>query len=958
MKKRTDGVFADERPLPEGCLTYLEVLDEEYWALAGEAASAETVALRRAYRDTRNLPDLDALKNLPLNDTTTALRQQALRKLEAEQSYQRSILQRLHAAKRSALTFSGGGIRSATFGLGILQGLASRSVAGNGSAPTLLGELDYLSTVSGGGYLGSWFSAWSKRAGGASKVIENLADIPDTIFEPEAKPVQYLRRFGSYLNPKLGFLSADTWTLAATVLRNMFLNWLVMLPMLAAVLLGPVIAYQLAATPAGEAGAKTLAVLLLTGFAAGVLGTGYVGFDLPSAGNARLGQGSYLLLCLGPLAISASVLNVFWAWLPAEGLPSALLPIRVGKNHLDMWHFLLFGGIMHGGGMLGGAVIAWIIHRRPPLFKGVKATFVAAATGVVGGMVAYWLTRILHVDQTGAITDPKLYTCVAFPLLMSVFILSGALLVGGTSYITEDEDREWWARSGGWLVLPTLIWPVASAIVLYCGPWLDLLETHLTAAFTGATGLTGWAAASLGASSGTPSGRRDDTSGMPKLPMTSKVKQILAELALPAFLILLVMTVALVNAAMLRTGSQLLPSFEDSWLFWRQTGPVWILLLFHVLWCATASYFINVNKFSLHAMYRLRLIRAYLGASNTARNPHPFTGFDRKDNIQMCELNPSRPMHIVNMALNLVKGENLAWQERKAAPFTSTRLHTGSCRVGYRPSSIYGGKYDDTKEPITLGTAITISGAAASPNMGYNSSPLLTIVMMLFNARLGWWLGNPRDPSDSWKKPGPTFGVRPFIDETFGLTTDTNAWVYLSDGGHFDNLGLYEAVLRRCHTIIVSDAGADPHYTYEDLGNAVRKIQIDLGIPIVFDALSGGAGMPMSPTRKKTEEHNGRHCATARIRYCVVDGEGVDDGILIYLKPSMDGDEPADVRQYSAANRDFPHESTADQFFEEAQFESYRRLGFHVIETICAFKSDPRTLEDFVKAAKTYAAGI
>src|SRR5208337_2065376 len=117
------------------------------------------------------------------------------------------------------------------------------------------------------------------------------------------------------------------------------------------------------------------------------------------------------------------------------------------------------------------------------------------------------------------------------------------------------------------------------------------------------------------------------------------------------------------------------------------------------------------------------------------RRPHPFTGFDRRDNMPMAELSP-KPLHVINATLNLVKGENLAWQERKAESFTATRYHAGSCRLGYQPSEHYAGG-------LKLGGAITTSGAAANPNMGYSSSTLLSMIMTLFNARLGVWLANP-----------------------------------------------------------------------------------------------------------------------------------------------------------------------------------------------------------------------
>ena len=133
--------------------------------------------------------------------------------------------------------------------------------------------------------------------------------------------------------------------------------------------------------------------------------------------------------------------------------------------------------------------------------------------------------------------------------------------------------------------------------------------------------------------------------------------------------------------------------------------------------------------------------------------------------------------------------------------------------------------------------------------MGYHSSPLLTVVMTLFNARLGCVAG--QSPGEGQPVEAPRAAVRcaTFIDEALGLTSDDNSWIYLSDGGHFENLGLYEMVLRRCHCIIVSDAGADPRYTYEDLGNAVRKIRVDFGISIEFDD-----SMPMSSVRKTGAE--------------------------------------------------------------------------------------------------------
>src|SRR5215831_6526201 len=146
---------------------------------------------------------------------------------------------KIHAqqAPLSALCISGGGIRSATFALGAIQGLAERG---------LLGQFDYLSTVSGGGYIGSWLSAWVKRAGGLQNVIPHLRgdDRPHAPGDPD--PIDHLREYNNYLSPKLGFFSADTWTLVATVGRNMLLNWLVFIPLLMFGLVLPRIVLSLA----------------------------------------------------------------------------------------------------------------------------------------------------------------------------------------------------------------------------------------------------------------------------------------------------------------------------------------------------------------------------------------------------------------------------------------------------------------------------------------------------------------------------------------------------------------------------------------------------------------------------------------------------------------------------------------------------------------------------------------
>ena len=154
-------------------------------------------------------------------------------------------------------------------------------------------------------------------------------------------------------------------------------------------------------------------------------------------------------------------------------------------------------------------------------------------------------------------------------------------------------------------------------------------------------------------------------------------------------------------------------------------------------------------------------------------------------------------------------------------------------------------------------------------------------------------------------------------------------YVNLSDGGHFDNLGLYEVVLRRCRYVLVSDAGQDGSFSFEDLGNSIRKIRIDFGINIVFERIQI---LPNTP------EKEGVCCAIARIRYSDVDETPAEhDGLMVYIKPTLRGrgaQVPYDIYSYSRESQAFPHEPTADQWFSESQFESYRALGAHIMDQL------------------------
>jgi len=799
---------------------------------------------------------------------------------------------------RSALCFSGGGIRSATFGLGVLQGLARFN---------LLGQFDYQSTVSGGGYIGGWLSAWIHReAGGVNAVSAKLGRMPQDSPTPEPDSVSWLRSYSNYLSPRLGVLSADSWTLVGTYLRNLILNWLVLVPFFLALLAIPTFyrtmintqappSFMLAFTSLGS-------VLLLISLT-------HLHFCRPSLSNLRPRetwgwvetQQAFLSISLAPLMIAVTLLSISWEWYRQSG-----------HNLEDLSMFGLSSLFTLALGAAGMHTLAWLLAAavlRRPLLNGWR--FLELVTITLSGLIGGWLLWLALTKLTPLADRPSYaewYSCAAVPAFLSLFLMAATFFIGLASRFTGDGEREWWARSGAWVLIAGTVWIGAATIVMF-GPWV--LE-RLPGWIASAGGLAGLFTLFLGFSARTAANPSPEESVWKRLGRNCYL------LLLAPFTIALILALlAYVNAAIIRNAS------------WFEIGEFIVgMTLFSVL----MSFFININKFSLHSMYRNRLIRAYLGASRgEQRSPNPFTGFDPHDNFQMAELAPKdepiqKPMHLVNIALNLVHGENLSWQQRKAQSFTVSPLHCGSfSNVGYRRSAEYG-KNPAVGQAITMGTAVAISGAAASPNMGYHSSPAVTFLLTLFNIRLGWWLGNPgKAGAQTYNRSCPEFAVGPLLAEAFGLTDEQKRYVYLSDGGHFENLGLYEMVLRRCHCILVSDAGCDEKTEFQDLGNAIRKIRVDLGIEITIKL-----------DRLKPLGQNGRssgHYAVGTVHYSRVD-QGASDGILIYLKPSLTGNEPVDVLEYAAHHRQFPNEPTADQFFDEAQFESYRRLGEHIVEQV------------------------
>ena len=886
----------------------------------------------------------------------------------------------------AGLALSGGGIRSATFNLGVLQALADLR---------LLHRIDYLSTVSGGGYVGSWLVSWAKRRErGIRDVQERLS--PQRSPDPNApgvRPIRFLREYSNYLAPRRGLLGPDTWTLLAIWLRNTFLVQSVLVLFLGAILLLPRLVGLLARSstsgPEGEVWGMTalglwvfLVLCLRTGTELGRftkadaarVGTA---LDADWAPPSKAGPGQVQATIVLPgFAVGMLLAIPLWRWASLEGGPSTGWLAGYGGPVLGVGVFaaLLFAiGVLvvevragYARGLLGRSrgATAWTVG----LVVIALATLVPAASGgaLVAGLASLFL-RWASVHDLGSAAGTWHVIALGPPSIIGILGLSLMLHIGLIGRNLDDDRREWTSRLGAWLLIWSVAWLATFGLAVY-GPYLLTVIERRLAAAGGLAWLAsaGWGAWTAQSPSGPSApGRRGPSGGEGWVSASRDAAVRLAPFVFVAGLLVLIswgLHLLLLRASAGApgwSGVSWSTLHLRHWQYMNETALGWAAGLLAALVAATLllAWRVDVNEFSLHHLYKNRLVRCYLGASRQAdgrvRRAHPFTGFDREDDLPLASLRvdppgaaptggdsgPAEkegyrgPFPIVATALNLVKGEDLAWQERKAQSFMFTPLYSGYdyapagpprsersphlASHALRPTPSYG----YPPEGIHLGTAFAISGAAASPNMGYHSSPAAGFLMTMFNVRLGWWMGNPRHEG-AWRQASPTLGLSSLVRELTGATTNTSAFVNLSDGGHFENLGLYELVRRRCRFIIAGDAEQDGELTFGGLGNAIRKCRTDFGVEIRIRP---------DPIRARDE-------ATRRSKAHAVMGDvlypGGDRGLLCYLKSSLAGDEPGDVLEYALRVAEFPHESTADQFFDESQFESYRQLGHHVAHRV------------------------
>lgn len=847
------------------------------------------------------------------------------------------------------LALSGGGIRSATFNLGLLQALAKMG---------LLKEIDYLSTVSGGGYIGCWLSALIRRktreieskrkpdqkeAGQKNTDLakEALEQIESELAGPnESPPVSFLRSYSNYLTPRANLFSTDSLAAVANLLCNCYLNQAILIALLTAVLITPRLLTDIF-DRVGSLFTGSLSILVV--LSAVLLALSVIGIhqQLKLGTDQQAGPGNIIFRVLVPAVLAACLLSY--------SLNAAVNPATMGDSDIAL---IDRSGISAAWAAFGATLymLFWWLARLlddsrdaagdltagAAESRGLGARIIVAGTpvlaGALGGWLFYWLAWLLN--EIGPDQGKWVALNLGAALTLKIFSLMIVLHIGLAADEFSEQNREWWGRLGGVTLMFALVWLALFGIAIY-GPVAVIWAQNWIVG----TGITGWLVSTI---SGVWLGKSGKTGGKDSSRWLELIARIAPHVFIAGLLVLLATAFHYATADVPRYHPDAsFSEIADDTL--RAMDRVPSVVVFGTFLACVGVFLllawrVDVNLFSMNHFYRSRLTRCYLGASNPNRNPSKFTGFDPADDEVGLADCTHRPYHIINTALNLVRGEELAWQQRKAASFTFTPLYSGF----QLPDSVRGpkgqpiGRFRPTHEYMAgfdLGTGLAISGAAASPNMGYHTSPVLAFLLTLFNVRLGRWCGNPEGVH--WKQLSPTFGGGYLLRELFGFTDCHSSFVYLSDGGHFENLGLYELVRRGCHYIIVSDAGQDSNITFEDLGNAIRKCYTDFGIRIEIDAvpIRPGPGSRYSP----------QHCVVGTVHYEETD-PGENPGTLVYIKASLSGNEPTDILQYAAEEPAFPHQSTADQWFDEAQFESYRKLGDHIGRTVFgnALRQAPR----------------
>lgn len=752
--------------------------------------------------------------------------------------------------KRVGVGISGGGVRSATQALGTFQHLSDKD---------LLRHVDYVSTVSGGGYFGGFLGRLFDRDG-HKEVAESLKNTSNNL--------KYLRNSGNYLAPNG---DGDFVKALSIVLRN----WVSLL--------------------------VVMSVFFLSIFSLSRLPTGLL--SLPNA------------------------FNVYGFWVSSYvAIPLVILT-------------------------LGSAPLAWaywLVNYRQHWFTLIATIFLAA----VGVFVA-----VMTFTGNASPLSPYLWFPIGSVSISTLIYWLATIIVPAkdSKRPRNDERRD---RLSSWLGASLILFGFSSTFVVIDSLGYFIYNSATTTQIGGLSALSSVILAVVGFS------RKlavNDGKGF---------KVMVARLSLPV----LVFSSVVVLLALLSCASYFIA--WRSGVFHPLTAVISFALLsvISLLWGFAWEF---VNRSSYNELFSARITRSFLGAANDARisSGESYTRVHPKDDIMFTEYAPhdnGGPLHIINVTINeTIDGRSKVHQIKRRGVGMAVGPVGMSAGVRHHalwkegqlvPIPIPGKSYHvfaahangvTHAEPLTLGQWVGISAAAASSALGLKTHLWKSMMLALLNIRLGYWWD-----SGVGRASPQIFGVHRSMLKEFSSSfpgTAERRW-YLTDGGHFENLAAYELVRRRVPIMVICDNEMDVDYNFHGLASLMRKARIDFGAEISFldsdeldrtihPAIRPCFGVLQDLKRSRdlwdqaTVDNSGgkwkvtannrpfslAHASLARINYL----DTGEECWLIYMKPTITGDEPEDIKQYLSAHPDFPNESTSDQFFDENQWESYRKLAEH-----------------------------
>jgi hypothetical protein len=780
---------------------------------------------------------------------------------------------------RAGLALSGGGVRAATVALGVLEVLAYRG---------LVQRIHYISTVSGGGYIGSalsWFWCQRRVEAEASLAKEPKPDILRFGADPAGFPFQskvetptplqaaatrnltFLRQHGSYLTSGDGIGFAG---LIMAVLRTVLLSLAVWLPLLIAIFLG----FEVLDDYLTNSASIDSACLKAQGLAALACRPSYkVVLVLAAAAGALFFVGIVLFAILSRIDINPTR--------PA-GTPSrhtGLVAISV---------IIAIGLTVH---------LVWIIPRLDTVQPLIGAQLALEAILVIGALIVA-LGQLRSPANWGYFLRRSFerFSNVIIPIAVAATFI-GALpaIVAG---LKPDPNGPSWLSALG---------PVGSAITLLSGIGTALYGYYLKA----------------------------------KSQVPGFAGQLLA-----------------MTGSLLFFFGLLLFSFVTAHSLIQPTAtPILIISVTLFVIAALVGFFGSLNATGLHRFYRDRLMETFMPmadaiAKGTAKQSDVADTLTVADVVRSAEERGDRPYHLVNAHAILVnEPDDPKVALRGGDNFLIAPAIIGSAATGWMRSR----DYLRLQGSLTLASAMAASGAAANANAGYTGTGVtrdrfLSAVMSILNIRLGlwvsnpWWLARRRSRPDARRTITPTYFRPGLTAGILGFGHHRKAkFLELSDGGHFENLGLYELVRRRLDLIIVVDAERDEKINLSALVSSSNRIKEDFGVVLRFADSDKGKG-PALFLGEETKNKYPRGLPVAKSPFMVAQidyparpGFGpAKSGVLIYLKSTIVEGLDFATLGYRALNADFPHQTTADQFFDPDQFQAYRDLG----RRSCAIMAD------------------